>query len=244
MGLERGEKRAVEVTKEDFERFSGVRKEVIKAKKGEVGISVFFEDDGVMEQKLLTGRYSITEDVKETYYSQHTGYVNVWETYSFASIRHLANEDFNLFAIKDKMYNKIVKQVQRYMETQNNNMVKHLSTPIRVGEDAHNFKLKKLNEYDTFNLRVIANYLNVDVTNAQLAEWHTEIEFVKDPEDELAGAEYERDMEEEDVVEEYDDYFDVYAYAEQFLGEQESTEYEMMCFEQDMVEIKAMGYFK
>lgn len=123
-------------------------------------------------------------------------------------------------------------------------MVKHLSTPIRVGEDAHNFKLKKLNEYDTFNLRVIANYLNVDVTNAQLAEWHTEIEFVKDPEDELAGAEYERDMEEEDVVEEYDDYFDVYAYAEQFLGEQESTEYEMMCFEQDMVEIKAMGYFK
>ncbi|MDB7635837.1 hypothetical protein [Lactococcus garvieae] len=51
-------------------------------------------------------------------------------------------------------------------------------------------------------------------------------------------------MEEEDVVEEYDDYFDVYAYAEQFLGEQESTEYEMMCFEQDMVEIKAMGYFK
>ena len=244
MGLERGEKRAVEVTKEDFERFSGVRKEVIKAKKGEVGISVFFEDDGVMEQKFLTGRYSITEDVKETYYSQHTGYVNVWETYSFASIRHLANEDFNLFAIKDKMYNKIVKQVQRYMETQNNNMVKHLSTPIRVGEDAHNFKLKKLNEYDTFNLRVIANYLNVDVTNAQLAEWHTEIEFVKEPEDELAGAEYERDMEEEDVVEEYDDYFDVYAYAEQFLGEQESTEYEMMCFEQDMVEIKAMGYFK
>lgn len=246
MGFEKGEKRAVEVTKEDFERFSNVRKEVLEAKKGKtrIRVRIFSKDEGVVEQKLLTGRYSITEDVKENYYSQRVGYINVWETYSFEGIRHLANEDFNLFAIKDKMYKKIVKQVQRYMETQNDNMVKHLSKPIRVGEDAHNFKLKKLNEYDTFNLRVIANYLNVDVTSAQLEEWHTAIDFVTEPEDELARAEYERNMKKEDVVQESDDYFDTYVYAEQLLGEQESTEYEMMCFEQDMVELKEMGYVK
>lgn len=110
---------------------------------------------------------------------KETGFEYVFEQYCFYDVKSNRNHDFDIKKIKEKLFDKMGKQIQKHMKKYKEGIGIVKGYRPSKEDDIWNWRLKKFDEYDKLIISFWSDYLSIDVSKEKLEKMYTNIPVIK-----------------------------------------------------------------